>query len=180
MAVFSGLRAGGFAERAVIMSTVVPGVEPWEEVLANPYIWHFPMHSVPDLPELLVQGHQRAYFDFFYDVLTPDPSTISDEIRDAAAAAYATDAALRAGFEWYRRFPDDVAANTATAGAPITTPLLYVRGEAEPGDIDVYVAGFRAAGVTEVSSAVVPAAGHFAMLDAPAEVWRSIAELALT
>lgn len=52
--------------RAVIMDTVVPGVAPWDQVLANPYVWHFGLHSIPALPELLVQGKQRQYFDYFW------------------------------------------------------------------------------------------------------------------
>jgi hypothetical protein len=36
-------------------------------VLANPYIWHFAFHAIPGLPERLVQGNQRAYFDYFFD-----------------------------------------------------------------------------------------------------------------
>ncbi len=34
-------------QRAVIMDVVVPGISPWEEVLKNPYIWHFVFHSIP-------------------------------------------------------------------------------------------------------------------------------------
>lgn len=52
---------------------------PWEQVLANPYVWHFAFHSIPDLPELVVQGKQREYFDFLFDVLSPEQSGVSTE-----------------------------------------------------------------------------------------------------
>ncbi|MEU7865888.1 alpha/beta fold hydrolase [Dactylosporangium sp. NPDC049140] len=175
MVTFAYLRAyGQELRRAVIMNTVVPGVEPWEEVRRNPYIWHFGLHAVPGLPELLVRGHERAYFDYFYDILSPEPSAVPDEARAVYAAAYAAPGALEAGFSWYRAFPADAAAN---AGAvDVRTPLLYLRGEFEGGDIAAYAAGLRAAGVRDVATGVIEGAGHFAPDQAPAEVWRLITE----
>ena len=158
--------------RAVIMNTVVPGVAPWEDVRRNPHIWHFGLHAVPGLPELLVRGHERAYFDYFYDVLSPTPDAVSELARDEYAAAYASDAALRTGFDWYRAFPADAAANAEPAD--VSTPLLYLRGEHEGGDIAAYAAGLRASGVRDVSTAIVPGAGHFAPDQCPDEVWRLI------
>jgi pimeloyl-ACP methyl ester carboxylesterase len=172
---YAYLRAYADLARAVIMDVVIPGLEPWERVLANPYIWHFSFHATPDLPELLVAGHQRAYFDHFHDILAADPAAIGDELRDAHAAAYATRAALAAGFSWYRTFPRDAADNAADTGA-LATPLRYLRGEHEQGEMAPYLAGFRAAGLTDVTHARIPGAGHFAPEEAPAATWRAIAE----
>jgi pimeloyl-ACP methyl ester carboxylesterase len=61
MVAYAYLRAFRDLRRAVIMDTVIPGVNPWDEVLRNPYLWHFAMHQIPELPERLVQGHQREY-----------------------------------------------------------------------------------------------------------------------
>lgn len=55
---------------AVLMSSVIPGIEPWTKVLSNPYIWHFAFHNTPRLPEALVTGNQRVIvlpFDSFTD-----------------------------------------------------------------------------------------------------------------
>jgi len=161
--------------RAVFMDTVVPGVPPWQQVLANPYIWHFAFHAIPDLPERLVQGNQRAYFDYFFDALSPGRSGITPDARDAYAAAYASDESLRAGFEWYRQLPADAAANAAASEA-CGTPLLYLRGEHERGELSDYVDGFVGAGLTRASAAVVGGAGHFAPEDNPAEVWTCVRE----
>jgi pimeloyl-ACP methyl ester carboxylesterase len=56
MVAYSYLRQYSDVGRVVIMNTVIPGVDPWSEVLRNPYIWHFGLHAVPDLPEILVRG----------------------------------------------------------------------------------------------------------------------------
>ncbi|WP_045705266.1 alpha/beta fold hydrolase [Streptomyces rubellomurinus] len=165
--------------RVVIMNTVIPGVPPWEDVLRNPYIWHFGLHAVPDLPETLVQGRQAVYFDYFYDVLSADPRRITAESRAAHAAAYGSPAALTAGFDLYRAFAQDARDNAASAEAgPVETPLLYVRGDREGGDLRAYAQGFREAGVRRLTTAVVADAGHFAQEEQPAEVWRLIAEFA--
>jgi pimeloyl-ACP methyl ester carboxylesterase len=169
-------RAHDGAERVVVMNTVLPGLDPWDEVLRNPALWHFAMHAVPHLPERLVQGRQAAYFDYFYDTLAADPTRITVEARGAYAAAYATDSALAAGFSWYRALPRDATENRTPPPRPMTTPLLYLRGEYEQGDIDTHVAGLRAAGAERVEQGIVRGAGHFAPEEAPDATWRLIAE----
>jgi pimeloyl-ACP methyl ester carboxylesterase len=60
----------------------------------------------------------------------------------------------------------------------VSTPLLYVRGARESGDIDEYVHGLRAAGLTAVDHQLIPGAGHFTQEEAPAETWRAVANFA--
>ncbi|GAA0796009.1 alpha/beta fold hydrolase [Spirilliplanes yamanashiensis] len=171
MVVYAYLRRYHDLGRAVIMNTVLPGVAPWDEVLRNPYLWHFALHAVPDLPEQLVTGRERPYFDHFFDVLSPDPAAIGEAERAAAVAAY-RGPALRAGFDLYRALTWDAADNELCAqDGPAPTPVLYVRGEHEPGDPDAYVKGLADAGVTDVECAVVPGAGHFAPTENPRAVW---------
>lgn len=179
MIAYSYLRQYPDVAQIVIMDTVIPGVDPWQEVLRNPYIWHFALHSIPALPETLVQGRQAEYFDFFYDVLSADPSRITPQARAEYVSAYRSDAALTAGFDFYRAFAQDAADNAESSkGAPVDTPLLYLRGERESGNIATYAAGFRDAGVKHVTTALVPNAGHFTQEEAPADIWRLISGIA--
>jgi pimeloyl-ACP methyl ester carboxylesterase len=164
-------------ERAVIMNVVVPGLKPWDEVLRNPYIWHFGFHSVPDLPEKLVSGKQREYFDYFFNTITADPKHITDEARYRYAQAYASPSALTTGFNWYRAFQQDAKDNReGIAGQQrIETPLLYLRGDHEYGKIDDYVAGFKEANIANIQSAIIPNSGHFAPEEQPEAIWEKIA-----
>jgi hypothetical protein len=81
------------------MDVVIPGLDPWDEVLRNPYLWHFAFHSIPDLPELLVEGRERRYFDYFFDQLATRPAAILDAARNQYVAAYRAPGALSAGFD---------------------------------------------------------------------------------
>lgn len=120
---------------AAIMDVVIPGIPPWEDVVRNPSIWHFGFHAVPRLPELLVSGKEYAYFDFFYEALARHADRISPQTRAGYAEAYSKPEALRAGFDWYRAFSEDAIQNKAEkTRALVETPVLYIRGEHEPGD----------------------------------------------
>lgn len=89
------------------------------------------------------------------------------------------DLELTAGFNWYRTFAKDAVENKEAAGRQgVTTPVLYLRGEQESGQIGAYVEGFRAAGLVRVDHGLVPAAGHFTQEEAPDDTWRLIAEFA--
>jgi pimeloyl-ACP methyl ester carboxylesterase len=158
---------------AVLMSSVIPGVEPWTKVLSNPYIWHFAFHNTPRLPEALVMGNQRVYFDHFFDVLTRDPAAIDNPARDHYASAYGSPESLQAGFALYRAFGKDADTNRKDT-IKIEVPLLYLRGEFEGGDMDEYVNGFHAAGITSVTHARIPGSGHFTPEENPEAVWAEI------
>jgi pimeloyl-ACP methyl ester carboxylesterase len=176
MIAYSYLRRYQDAGPAVIVDVVIPGLDPWEEVIANPYLWHFAFHTIPALPELLVRGHQGPYFGYFFDVLAADPARITPQARAAYAQAYASDAALAAGFGFYRAFAQDAADNRAAAGEITGTPVLYVRGAASRGNIDSYAQGLRAAGIRQVATALVPDAGHFVAEEQPLPLWRLMRE----
>ncbi|HEY7413552.1 MAG TPA: alpha/beta hydrolase [Ktedonobacteraceae bacterium] len=159
---------------AVLLSSAIPGVEPWSKVLADPFIWHFAFHSIPKLPETLVLGNQRVYFDYFFDILTKDHSAIDDATRTHYASAYGSPQALQAGFDWYRAFGKDAQVNSKDT-ATINTPLLYLRGEFEGGDMDEYINGFHAVGISSVTAARIPGSGHFTPEENPQAVWAEIA-----
>lgn len=178
MVVYAYLRASlGRLDRAVIMNTAIPGVDPWSDVKRNPHIWHFGFHAVPGLPETLVAGHQAAYFDFFYDRLAASPAGVSEEARETYADAYARSSALRAGFDWYRAFEQDERDNTEASRRTDDTPLLYLRGEQDPGlGLERYVNGLRLAGMTNVRGGEIAASGHFAPDEQPERVAAAVRE----
>lgn len=150
---------------AIVMNTVIPGIQPWEAVLADPRIWHFAFHSIPHLPETLVAGHQREYFDYFHDALAGNRSALTAGHRAAFAQAYERPESLKAGFDWYRAMPSDAKRNAQHKS--IETPMQYLRGDADGRSPGVYVAGLREAGARHVTGAVIRGSGECVPLEAP-------------
>jgi pimeloyl-ACP methyl ester carboxylesterase len=152
---------------AVVMNTVIPGLDPWEETLADPRIFHFAFHAVPKLPELLVTGHEREYFDFFFNVLAGNKAAVTDGQRDEYARAYSRPEALTAGFDWYRAFEADAKHNARHKR--IRTPILYLRGDAGVvGDtVEPYVAGLKEGGAEHVTGGIIRKSGEFSPVEAP-------------
>jgi len=165
MIAFAAARDHGRRIRlAVIMNTVIPGIDPWAQILSDPRIWHFAFHAIPDLPELLVGGHQGAYFDFFHNALAGDPARIPQALRARFAQAYARPEALKTGFDWYRAMARDAEHNARPAH--LTTPLLYVRGDADKRPIAPYVEGLRRAGALKIDSHVISGSGELLPIEA--------------
>jgi pimeloyl-ACP methyl ester carboxylesterase len=180
MVAYAYLREFTDLPRAVIMDVPVPGVDPWDDFVREPFLWHFALHAVPGLPELLVQGKQDAYLGYFYDLLSAHPGIPSAESRAQQVGAYASPGALSASFDWYRAFPADAERNAhAAEGAPIATPLLSLRGSRERGSTaQRYADGFSSAGLTRVESVVIEGAGHFPQEESPGLTWAAIRDFA--
>jgi len=151
---------------AVVVNTVLPGLEPWSAVLADPRVWHFAFHNIPALPERLVAGHQREYFDFFTSMLVANKDAVTERHRAIFARAYERPEALSAGFAWYRAMAADAQRN----GGPkdIETPILYLRGDADGVSPEAYVSGLKKAGAKRVTAGVLRGSGELAPLEVPA------------
>jgi pimeloyl-ACP methyl ester carboxylesterase len=163
--------------RVAIMNVAIPGIDPWSEVVRNPSIWHFAFHAVPVLPERLVQGHQAEYFGYFFDAIAGRPRAVSPDARRVHTDAYVRPEALRSGFDWYRGFRQDAEDNGRDHGSPLQVPVLYVRGGAERGlELDRYVGGLRASGLTAVEGRTVAESGHFAPDEQPDAVAQLLRE----
>ncbi|MBE3015074.1 alpha/beta hydrolase [Microbispora sp. NEAU-D428] len=164
------------ASCAVILDAVIPGVDPWNQVLANPRLWHFAFHATPDLPESLVSGREHTYFRHFFDPLTHPDHPIPTEQQHVYAKAYATPAALTSGFDMYRAFAADSDHNRSLDAC--ATPLLYLRGEhgmrMTTTSLDAYRAGLSAAGNEDLAVGLVPDAVHYLAEENPDGTWQAI------
>lgn len=137
---------------------VLPGAEGF---LARGAPWWFGFHGVPGLAETVIDGHERAYLDWFYrDVRSMDP-----DVRDAFIAAYTGREALRCGFEHYRAFPvgiQQVKAALAEHGT-VEQPVLAIVG----GVVGAAIHGQLAPIAPNLRRVDIPDCGHIAPLDQP-------------
>lgn len=166
-----------FPERisyAVIMNVAIPGVEPWDSVKRNPYIWHFGFHSIPGLPERLVAGNEYIYFSYFYDILAGNGKKMSEAQRKLYAKAYSRPDALKAGFDLYRSFAQDEKDNIATKEVKVLKPILFLRGEDEHTNVEMYMKGLRENGLQNIEAKIIANCGHFSAEEQPEEVASAI------
>ena len=157
---------------AAVINTVLPGIDPWPSIVADPRIWHFAFHTIPLLPERLVAGRQRAYFDYFTDALAGNRSAVTEAYRTAFAEAYERPEALKTGFDLYRALEADARHNAQHK--EIRTPLRVLRGDADGRSPDVYADGLRKIGALNVSAEVLHGSGEFSPLETPTSFMSAI------
>src|SRR5436190_4380868 len=149
-------------ERLVVMDAPIPGIEPWNEILLNPGVWHFSFHG-PDA-ERLVAGRERIYFDRIWNDFTGDPSQPDEATRNFFTATYAQPGGMRAGFAQFTAFSVDAAENKVFERVKLTMPVLAVGGEKSFGALQAVIMRHVA---TSVQEAVVPLSGHWLMEESP-------------
>jgi hypothetical protein len=77
----------------------------------TPPTWQFRFYSVQDVREMLIAGHALEYLKWFHNSDAVNSRAFTNEGEESYARVYATPGALRAGFECYQAFPNDVKAN---------------------------------------------------------------------
>jgi quercetin dioxygenase-like cupin family protein len=150
-------------ERLAVMDAPLPGIDPWDELVRSPALWHFSFGG-PDA-ERLVEGRERIYLDRFWNEFSADPHNFDEAARAHYAAQYAQPGAMRAGFAQFAAFSKDVEDNRAFAKTKLTMPVLAVGGEKSFGAVMAVVMRNVA---TDVREAIVPASGHWVMEENPA------------
>src|ERR1700719_729993 len=74
-------------EKLAVMDAFLPGVPGWEAIYNAPNIWHFRFNG--EYPEKLVQGRERIYFEYFWNVFAADKThSIPEADRKASPEAY--------------------------------------------------------------------------------------------
>jgi len=151
-------------ELLVVMDAPIPGIEPWNEILLNPGVWHFNFHG-PDA-ERLVAGRERIYFDRIWNDFTGDPGKPDEATRNFFAATYAQPGGMRAGFAQFTAFSQDAKDNKIFEQTKLPMPVLAVGGEKSFGATQAVIMRHVA---TNVQEAVVAGSGHWLMEERPTE-----------
>ena len=151
----------GEVSHLVVMDAPLPGTAVFERLRTDPRLWQFAFHGARDVPEMLVMGRERQYLQAFFNARAFDPSAISAGDFEIYVSAYSAPGAMRAGFELYRAFDQDISDNrdAIKREGKLTLPVLAVGGAASTtgplmGEMMREVAD-------NVTSFRVPGAGHW-------------------
>ena len=152
----------------MVLDVPLPGIEPWEDVKADPLLWHINFHQTPDLPEQLIADRQAVYFRHFWSLGTVNGDAISDADAARYASAYAAPEQLRAGFEMYRALPANEKFNAAQRSA-IDVPLVLAGGDHGFGPLLPDIAeALQTHGWTNVTVELIENSGHYVADEQPA------------
>ena len=114
----------------VVVDAPLPGTAVFDRLRSDPRVWHFAFHGVRDLPEMLVAGRERQYLQSFFNYRIFNVAAISDADLDLYTSAYTAPGAMRAGFELYRAFDQDIIDNREMLqrNGKLAIPVLAVGG----------------------------------------------------
>ena len=150
-----------------ILDVLLPGIDPWDQIVQSPRTWHFRFYSVQDVPEMLITGRELQYLKWFHNSEAVNSRAFTNEAEETYARAYAMPGALRAGFEYYRAFPNDVKANQEFAKRKLTMPVLGIGGSASLGPI---IGDHLRHVANNVQAINVEGSGHWVAEEQPAAV----------
>src|ERR671921_1783119 len=154
-------------EKLVIMEVPPPGF--WPPPVPLP--WWFSFHQTPDVPESLVQGKEVEYLSWFYYNLAYNPSAITQDAINEYVSHYSAPGGMRAGFEYYRAFPEDAMQNQNYSQTKLTMPVLALGAAYIPvlgGNITMPTIVYGMQQLAEnVQGIRVPNSGHFIAEEQP-------------
>jgi pimeloyl-ACP methyl ester carboxylesterase len=163
------LRFRDAVSHLAIVDSCAPGTQAFDALRAHPRPWHLRFHSVPDLPELLVEGKERHYLRFIVENLIADPSKFTADVMDVYARLYEAPGAMRAAFDAYRAMDQDVIDARAKfeADGKLAMPVLALAGGLSPLRIGMHdmIREFA----LDTRSIEIPGTGHWLAEERPEE-----------
>ncbi|WP_349295648.1 alpha/beta hydrolase (plasmid) [Thioclava sp. 'Guangxiensis'] len=156
----------------VLMDAGIPGVTLPEHLPSDPdkswKTWHFPFHAVPDLPEILLEGRELPYLEWFLREKTAHPGAFDEAALKEYLRIFTAPGALRAGLAFYRSAAISARQNKRLGQAQrLSLPVLALG--ADQGSIPD-LSGALAPFCADVHSNIIEECGHFQPEEQPKAV----------
>ena len=154
--------------KLVMIDATVPGIVPSEAYAFAPdrigKNWHFFFNALPDLPEALVVGRERAFLSWLFQSKTSNPAAIPSTAVNEYVRCYSAPGAWRCGVAYYRALFQDMDQNREHAKTKLQTPVLAIGGEFGLGGM---MEQMMRSVATDVTGVIVPDCGHYVPEEAP-------------
>jgi len=158
---------------------VLPGVGMMEQAMVpqpnGQFLWHMGFQTVPDLPELLIHGHERPYLQWSFEHFAYDPSAITAADIDEYVRAITQVGALRAGLGVYQAYFETAEQVASYAKTPLEMRVVAYGGDTCLGELTL--TSVRAV-APDAQGGIIPRCGHWAPEERPAFVADVVGELA--
>ena len=147
--------------KLIMMELTIPGFAP----AGRMPLWWAVFHQTPDVSEALVEGKESMYLSWFFHNLVFNPAAIKQTDINEYVSHYSAPGGMRAGFEYYRAFPQDAIQNINYSKAKLTMPVLALGGGYIPtfgGNITMptIIYGMKIL-AQNVQGITVPNSGHY-------------------
>ncbi|WP_269859536.1 alpha/beta fold hydrolase [Streptomyces sp. RPT161] len=137
-----------------------------ENVSSGMHLWHLGFYFQPDVPEMLIAGHERELITYMLKNERSHPDTATAEAVDEYVRCYSMPGGIRAMLAIYRAMLIDAEQNRQAAQKKLDIPVLALGGSAFIGDRNEAQMRLMAHGVT----GHVFDAGHDLAEEVPDEV----------
>lgn len=112
-----------------VLDTPLPGWSRWEQLFADPKLWHWAFHRKADLPERLIYGREYDYISTFLFDRVFDHGAFDHVSVEVFSRAWAQPGRTRGAMEWYRTFEKDRADALEWKRRLLTIPVLALGGD---------------------------------------------------
>jgi pimeloyl-ACP methyl ester carboxylesterase len=157
-------------EKLAVMDAFLPGVPGWEAIYNAPNIWHFRFNG--EYPEKLVQGRERIYFEYFWNVLAADKTrSIPEPDRTAYTEAYSKPGRMRAAWMYFASWPQLAKDFAQLSQRKLPMPVLSIGGEKSLGN---ELGAQMKLVADKVDVIVLPNTGHWILEERPKETTEAL------
>jgi pimeloyl-ACP methyl ester carboxylesterase len=105
-----------------------------ENVSSGMHLWHLGFYFQPDVPEMLIAGHERELITYMLKYERTYPDTATPEAVDEYVRCYSMPGGIRAMLAIYRAMLVDAEQNRHAAQQKLDIPVLALGGSAFIGD----------------------------------------------
>ena len=126
--------------------------------------WNFGFFGFPEMPETLIEGQEQYFLEQFVRALTVNQDAFTDDDFAEYARTYAQPGKLKASFDYFRAFPEDVAQNEVYAQTPLPMPVLALGAE---GSLGSFVLQQVESYAENVQGDVLEGSGHWVPEEIP-------------
>jgi microsomal epoxide hydrolase len=160
-------------KKLVLMDAAIPGVAPDQAFMLHDAthnkIFQFFWHAVPELPEQMTAGRERAYLAWFFQAKAMKPGAISPADLKEYTRVYSKPGYMKAGFDYYRAFFTDRDQNRKSMQTKLAMPVLTIGGDLSHATGDTMLKAMQSA-ATSVSGGAVAGCGHYLQEECPQEI----------
>ena len=90
------------------------------------WVWHIPFFWIPHLPEMLIAGREREFWEFWIKAETYNPTAISEEALSEWIGCLKAPGGLRGCLETYRAAMKNARNNAELKKTRLTLPIMTV------------------------------------------------------